>query len=421
MSQAAPSCGQNSSDAPVDSEESEAVVKEATDVQRVLKEVGLTSTAFIGPTCPPEKNIDDSLSEFYKELQAIDGQAEREQDAFVQPETTSTSKPPEKDEDTIKPLEKLPKDERRRPEKHHFWPHWYKNHPYSTPRPDNSTSWNHLPYYPPPTFHPPPDRRSFHGFRQPSFLNPPRFPPPRHGHPTSDQHYPPRFPPFPGFSAAPHHNHHNRIDDYGEGGGYDAGWPQDPPPCHFDEDEARRQHCHGLFDESSSLVLILMRGLPGSGKTTMARELLLSGPSGLILSTDDYFAHNGGYRYEPGLLGEAHEWNHRRASDAMHDGHSPVIIDNTNLQAWEMKPYVQMALQRGYRVDFCEPNTSWKYDPWELEKRNKHGVPQEKIAQMLDRFSYPISVDVVLSSREPQHVQQGRQTELRKDTASFRY
>lgn len=30
------------------------------------------------------------------------------------------------------------------------------------------------------------------------------------------------------------------------------------------------------------------------------------------------------------------------AEDAMRDGRSPVIIDNTNIQAWEMKPYVQM-------------------------------------------------------------------------------
>lgn len=30
------------------------------------------------------------------------------------------------------------------------------------------------------------------------------------------------------------------------------------------------------------------------------------------------------------------------AKDAMQDGRSPIIIDNTNLQAWEMKPYVKM-------------------------------------------------------------------------------
>ena len=30
------------------------------------------------------------------------------------------------------------------------------------------------------------------------------------------------------------------------------------------------------------------------------------------------------------------------AKDAMDDGCSPVIIDNTNIQAWEMQPYVKM-------------------------------------------------------------------------------
>lgn len=80
----------------------------------------------------------------------------------------------------------------------------------------------------------------------------------------------------------------------------------------------------------------------------------------------------------------------------MDDGRSPIIIDNTNIQAWEMKPYVQMvgfrfssltvsfqttfidpnyifrlvtqAVDRGYKVDFCEPDTTWKFDPRELEK-----------------------------------------------------
>lgn len=79
----------------------------------------------------------------------------------------------------------------------------------------------------------------------------------------------------------------------------------------------------------------------------------------------------------------------------MHDGRSPIIIDNTNIQAWEMKPYVSMvlefsksvyqqrsltsftltkiseqALEWGYSVDFCEPDTSWRFDPYELEKYN---------------------------------------------------
>lgn len=68
-----------------------------------------------------------------------------------------------------------------------------------------------------------------------------------------------------------------------------------------------------------------------------------------------------------------------------------------------MKPYVEMAIGKGYRVEFHEPETWWKFDPEELEKRNKHGVSRKKIAQMLDRYEYQMSISIVMNSVEPPH------------------
>ncbi|XP_052610568.1 uncharacterized protein LOC128120508 isoform X3 [Peromyscus californicus insignis] len=115
-------------------------------------------------------------------------------------------------------------------------------------------------------------------------------------------------------------------------------------------------------------LLILLRGLPGSGKTTLSRILLGQSRDGIVFSTDDYFHHQDGYRYNVNQLGDAHDWNQSRAKQAIDQGRSPVIIDNTNTQAWEMKPYVEMAIGKGYRVEFHEPETWWKFDPEELEK-----------------------------------------------------
>ncbi|XP_048197499.1 NEDD4-binding protein 2-like 2 isoform X1 [Perognathus longimembris pacificus] len=89
-------------------------------------------------------------------------------------------------------------------------------------------------------------------------------------------------------------------------------------------------------------LLILLRGLPGSGKTTLSRILLGQSRDGIVFSTDDYFHHQDGYRYNVNQLGDAHDWNQNRAKQAIDQGRSPVIIDNTNTQAWEMKPYVEM-------------------------------------------------------------------------------
>ncbi|XP_062864810.1 NEDD4-binding protein 2 [Trichomycterus rosablanca] len=146
-------------------------------------------------------------------------------------------------------------------------------------------------------------------------------------------------------------------------------------------------------------VLVLLRGAPGSGKSTLASAMLEQNPGGAVLSTDEYFTRNGMYCYQPDLLGEAHAWNHRRAKEAFERGFNPVIIDNTNMQCWEMKPYVALALKHKYRVLFREPNTWWKSKPRELEKRTKHGVTKEKIRRMLDNQDRFVSVQNIMASQ----------------------
>uniref|UniRef100_A0A8B9PYY5 NEDD4-binding protein 2-like 2 n=2 Tax=Apteryx owenii TaxID=8824 RepID=A0A8B9PYY5_APTOW len=154
---------------------------------------------------------------------------------------------------------------------------------------------------------------------------------------------------------------------------------------------------------SSQKLLLILRGLPGSGKSTLSRFLLGQNCDGIVFSTDDYFRQQDGYTYNAAQLGDAHDWNQKRAKQAMEQGKSPIIIDNTNTQAWEMKPYVEMALEKGYGVEFREPDTWWKFDLEELEKRNKHGVTREKIAQMLERYEYQISIPIVMNSVAPPH------------------
>ncbi|XP_072319867.1 NEDD4-binding protein 2 isoform X2 [Eucyclogobius newberryi] len=154
------------------------------------------------------------------------------------------------------------------------------------------------------------------------------------------------------------------------------------------------------------IALVLLRGPPGSGKSTLARALLEHNPGGLILSTDDYFLVNGEYCFDPALLGEAHTWNHSRARQAFEGGINPIIIDNTNMCGWEMRPYVIQALKHSYKVLFKEPDTWWKNKPRELERRTKHCVPLEKIQRMLCGYERFVTVSSILGSEMPERKQQ---------------
>ncbi|XP_064546054.1 uncharacterized protein LOC135433750 [Drosophila montana] len=140
-------------------------------------------------------------------------------------------------------------------------------------------------------------------------------------------------------------------------------------------------------------MMIIMRGPPGSGKSTMAKTLLQQihlleqhSITDFVHSSDDYFLTPRGYQFNPNLLPEAHDWNKHRVQRKAAAGWSPIIVDNTNTMVWEMQPYVQIAVQHGYLLELLEPQTSWRKSATELAKRNVHQVPKENIKRMLDRY-----------------------------------
>ena len=145
-------------------------------------------------------------------------------------------------------------------------------------------------------------------------------------------------------------------------------------------------------------VLYILRGCPGSGKSTLSREL--KGETGRVFSTDDFFIRSDGeYAFDPKKVAGFHKRNQERARDAISEGHSPVVIDNTNTTAWEMRPYVEMGLRHGYRVEFREPSTPWRYEAAQLSERNTHRVGIDTIRRMLKRFQKNVSVESVMGKR----------------------
>jgi predicted kinase len=134
--------------------------------------------------------------------------------------------------------------------------------------------------------------------------------------------------------------------------------------------------------------LVLTQGLPGSGKSYLARQIGeefggVKYRDWVVLATDDYFMDDADeYVFDRRKIGEAHAWNRGRAYMSMISGTPLVIIANTNIKKWEMKEYVRMAMIFGYEIEIVRPQTPWANNVAECHKRNTHGVPYEVIHRM---------------------------------------
>jgi predicted kinase len=126
-------------------------------------------------------------------------------------------------------------------------------------------------------------------------------------------------------------------------------------------------------------TVYIMQGASGSGKSTVAGRIAAgyasSGLLAKVCSTDDFFVKMSGYAFNPKRLGEAHAWNQDRFRNDLAKGDCDVlIVDNTNIKAWEARPYVEAAVAAGASIVFVRCTGRFA---------NVHGVPPTVVERQL--------------------------------------
>lgn len=138
-------------------------------------------------------------------------------------------------------------------------------------------------------------------------------------------------------------------------------------------------------------IVFLMRGLSGSGKSTLVNAITetYDCQNPIVCSADHYFIDKFGiYRFDQSRLKDAHESSQSLMKMSCNEGKKMIIIDNTNIQAWEMRAYFSNVSKAPftYRLVIVEPQTPWKLDPEQLSIRNTHSVSQEVLSKRVTQF-----------------------------------
>lgn len=129
--------------------------------------------------------------------------------------------------------------------------------------------------------------------------------------------------------------------------------------------------------------IIILRGLPGSGKSRHAATY-----NGVVCSADHFFEKDGEYNFDVTKLGQAHMECQRQAFTFMRDEVPLLVIDNTNSRRWEYMFYKDMATYFGYEIEVRVIGEISLEAVKEYAERNIHGVPEFKILEMAYRWEH---------------------------------
>ncbi|CAI5445429.1 unnamed protein product [Caenorhabditis angaria] len=115
-------------------------------------------------------------------------------------------------------------------------------------------------------------------------------------------------------------------------------------------------------------VVVIIRGVTGSGKTTLAQKLTEASEKFEILFDDN----------------DNHDKISKALKTSLKKDMPLIVIDNENQNFMRVKQYAEQASRHSYEVYCLEPSTTWKYMAEECAKRSSRGESIESISAKIE-------------------------------------
>jgi len=135
--------------------------------------------------------------------------------------------------------------------------------------------------------------------------------------------------------------------------------------------------------------LVVIRGLPGSGKSKKAHEIATE-YKGTVVSVDDYFTVDGEYRFKDTEISRAYGYVEGKITALMSGGTETIIADGIHQSEKHIQSYRRLAEKFGYELEIQYPDGDI-FDIEQCFQHSIHKVPRRTIAKIAERFERDIA------------------------------
>ena len=147
----------------------------------------------------------------------------------------------------------------------------------------------------------------------------------------------------------------------------------------------------GTFRDWQGPLIVLMRGLPGSGKSTFARELLFhamtEGFTAEVVSADFWFQRIYGYRFVGSQIRDAHRWCKNMFEAAVARQVHVIIVDNTNIKPTEYQYYLDAVVRLNRRLHVVEFKCESEENALALNRRSRSQPPDDLVLRRYREYN----------------------------------